>query len=781
MLTCWTGTAIDLRQRVIQSVINRIVPKPKVQYWDITEYLYVPEAGETVLVMGNKALDLLKAEGLVQKNRTINWMRGKIVDAPPSEKGKAAGKYLATFDPFMVTVDAAKSEQIAWDIMLAARLDRTGSLDPELGDYGYTDTLKDVIQYVEERYEETGKPVEVSTDLETMGLFPWYPDKDIVSVSMTVAEGYSDVVYVPDLQGHTLGRVITEIQWLLNSSKVKLIGANLKFDLLWMRVKWGITCTNFKADTLLMGSLIDENRSNSLNTHAKVYTPLGGYDDNFNATHDKAHMELVPKEDLLLYAGGDTDACLRAYNQIKRALVGDGRLTKFYTRLLQPAARAFENVEYRGILIDEDKYRELGDDVSQEIAAIEEEAFALITPAVLEKYKDDLKLSRAAILKDFLFTPMGLGLKPKMVTPKTGQPSTAYEHLMMFSDHPKAGPFLKLLKEWTSCQKTLGTYVDGFLNHLRPDGKFHPTYALYAGSMFEGRDDDAGTVTGRTSAKNPAIQTLPKHTKWAKRLRECYIALPGYKFFQVDYSQGELRVAACVAGETMMLDAYRNGVDLHALTGSKLAGYEYQEFIDLGEDHPDFIKFRQRAKPSNFGLLYGMGHVGYREYARTAYGVNMTEEEAFEAREAFFALYPELIPWHNASIGFAKNHQHIRSPLGRVRHLPLINTSDSAVRSHAERQAINSPIQSCLSDMCLWSIGLLDKEYGKFDELQLIGMTHDSVYGYVDETCAEQWVGRVANVMENLPFEELGWNPQLSFPVDTELGSNLANLKKVQL
>jgi DNA polymerase I-like protein with 3'-5' exonuclease and polymerase domains len=97
---------------------------------------------------------------------------------------------------------------------------------------------------------------------------------------------------------------------------------------------------------------------------------------------------------------------------------------------------------------------------------------------------------------------------------------------------------------------------------------------LFNGSAFEGKDDDGGTDTGRTSAVDPAVQTIPKHNKWAKRLRKCYPSPPGYRFFQADFSQGELRLAACAANEPNMLDAYKAGKDLHCVTGSSLAGYE---------------------------------------------------------------------------------------------------------------------------------------------------------------------------------------------------------------
>ena len=204
----------------------------------------------------------------------------------------------------------------------------------------------------------------------------------------------------------------------------------------------------------------------------------------------------------------------------------------------------------------------------------------------------------------------------------------------------------------------------------------------------------AGVVThntGRTSARDPAIQTLPKHSKWAKKLRKAYIAPPGHVILNVDFSQGELRICAVLANEPTMIKAYQAGIDLHAMTAAQLSGYEYNEFMALPEDVRDELRFGGKA--GNFGLIYGMQHKGFREYAYTTYGVSMTDEEAYIKREKFFELYSRLLAWHETYKQYAHQYQMVRSPLGRIRHLPLIASKDNDMVSQAERQAIN-----CLSD-----------------------------------------------------------------------------------
>jgi len=335
---------------------------------------------------------------------------------------------------------------------------------------------------------------------------------------------------------------------------------------------------------------------------------------------------------------------------------------------------------------------------------------------------------------------------------------------------------VEILKEYTSATKTLGTYVTGFLSHLREDGKWHPNYFLFSG--MDEVETEGGAVTGRLSVKDPAIQTIPKHTKWAKRLRRVVIAPPGHLILSNDYSQGELKIAACLAQEQTMIEAYRNGIDLHAVTAARLAGYDFDKFMKLAETDPHkFEEVRYLGKAGNFGLIYGMGANGFMIYAISNYGVVMTLEEAEGNRDAFFDLYPGLIEWHREYKGRARKQGFIRSPLGRVRHLPMLHSHEQAVVAKELRRAINSPVQATLSDMALWSTGLMVSR-GQFDVAPVFGMVHDQLLSYVPEDSWEAIAKQRKELMENLPFEQVGWEPDLRFTVDTEVGPNLGELKK---
>lgn len=950
MLVIWTSAKSGEIENTFGRALKNFrpsVPEHRFHQWT-PEDTAVPDIGpeDVLLASGAKCYFELAKAGIVPKNRTLNGMRERVAAHP---KG---GRVLCTFDPGILASEPAKAEMLDWDLRLAVRLIRTNSLMPPVGHYQWVDDLQPVIDYVNQQFEKTGDPVYVSMDTETMGLFPWYPDKDIVSISFTAEPHTAHLVYLGPMPCpiKPSGKInlFEQIKWLLTTNRIKLRMANGKFDFLWIAEKWGIECTNFKFDTLLVGTLINENRSNSLNLHAKLFSDIGGYDDPFNQKHDKAHMEKVPTDDLLTYAGGDTDACQQSADVLLDQLVQDGQLANFYVKILHPGARAFEKLERRGVLVDVPLMKEFGHELKEHSNQFRATAMNLLPPKLRLKYMDKIENQLKDgknpllpnLLKEFFFTPYGLNLKPRMLTEKTKEPMMSKAHLSMFKDVPAAAAMLAALNEMNGADKTLSTFVEGFLRCVRPDGRIHPSYMLFHGGYQDDEDDESGSVTGRLSAKDPAFQTIPKKTKWAKKLRKCYPAPPGkvmisclepsvrvwtrdlrwlaagdvkvgdellgfeefgaglhrkmrpsvvekvtrriarrmrvtlddgtslvvsrdhkwlgyhgtavkwrstyrlkpghqirrvckviqpgvsyedgwlagmfdgegwvsgvagngwhigvaqkegvvldrlraalsvrgvpfgdwvssnavhqlkvlgsYDAFNLlqairperliskrnwegcalprhgvskkncratvvsiepvedgdvvsiqtstrtfvaeglashncDYSQGELKVVACFAPEPTMLKAYENGLDLHAVTGAKLATVDLAEFLSWKDSADKELAARyeinrSNAKPANFGLLYGMSAAGFQAYAWSNYGLKITLAEAEVMRNAFFDLYPGLLKFHERQRELVAFTQQVRSPLGRIRHLPTIASWMQDIRAKAERQAIN--------------------------------------------------------------------------------------------
>jgi DNA polymerase I-like protein with 3'-5' exonuclease and polymerase domains len=694
-------------------------------------------------------------------------------------------------------VDHSKYIDLLTDVKLAMRWCKTGTLNPLLGNYEYVYNFGSAIDFIHEQFKATGRAVRVALDTETLGLDPYSPLGYIVSVQITYQPGMAHMVRFNDrdasrlVRKRKLGEVETidtalwaQLEWLMTSPEVSLEGSNWKYDQNWLTEQWDLPeATNLWFDTTLVGSLLDENRSNSLNVHAKVeLDTLGGYDDAFNQKHDKARMDLALAHDpvgFLNYGGGDTDACLQVADKFRAKLKQDGQLAKFYTTILHPAARAYESVERVGMHVDVPYMEWLRDDLETEILRLEKAACEILGGRLIAKHRDrkdgSINIGKASLLKDFMFSPMGLNLTPKMRTPETKEPSTAYDHLIMFDKDPKAKDFVAVLKAYNSAAKTLSTYVTGFLKHLRSTGRFHPSYFMHSG-FNEWQDDEGGAVSGRLSVKDPAIQTIPVRTIWAQRIRQAFIAPPGYVILGQDYSQGELKIAACLANEENMINAYLKGIDLHSITASTLAGWSWDAFMALKEsDHEKWENIRYLGKAGNFGLIYGMSPEGFKMYAKFEYGLDLTDDEAEEKHGAFFGLFPGLHPWHDRYRNLAYENGIVRSPLGRIRHLPLIRSPDRYMRSKAGRQAINSPVQSCLSDMSLWTAAILWK-MGVLKICPLMSMVHDANYFYAPEGNWQHHLKQNQDVMENLPFEKMGWRPQLQFTVESKVGYNLGQL-----
>jgi DNA polymerase I-like protein with 3'-5' exonuclease and polymerase domains len=753
-----------------------------------------PPATKIILSLGSEPLKMLQAAKYVPKNRTITALR-----TTPIQHTEAGAPVLVSYNADIGDVDYRYHIDLLTDVSLAVRYHRTGSFVPQMGKYQYVDDFSAVIEQIQAKHVETGQPVDVFLDLETVGLDAYrQPSKDhpggyivTVQVSAQIGTGYA-VRFDSRLESQTRLRqsVLNEqITWLLNSPQIKMKGANLKYDLIWLWVQAGFECTNFFFDTTIVGSLLDENRSNSLDTHVKIYAPrLGAYSDEFDRVVNKSRMDLALKnapQKFLEYACGDVDGGLEVADVMKKELLKDPPLAGFYVNILHPAARAFEKIERGGVLVDMDAYQELKSDLETEQVSLIKQACRIIGGRVVAKHHDQSKvgginLMKASLLNDFLFSRMGLNLKPKMWTKKEDKdgkprPSTAMEHLEMFADEPKAKEFISMISSYASVTKTYNTYVVGFMEYIRSDGRFHPTYYLFVGNRDEG---EGGAATGRLSCHDPAFQTIPKHTKWAKRIRRCFPAPPGYVVVERDYSQGELRVIACIAACEAMLDVYRQGKDLHTKTAASASKMSYEALVALKKlDEEKYDAIRQKGKAGNFGLCFGMGVEGFIGYAKRQYGVDFTWDEADDFRNAFFKEYWELLRYHDQFKSFARKNKYVRTPLGRIRHLPLIASPNREQVARGERQAINSPVQGCLTDMLLWCFGLENIE-GITEEAPAFGAVHDAAYNYCPEDKVDILVPRMLNIQENLPFEKVGWQPQLKFLADAKIGPNMADLKK---
>jgi DNA polymerase I-like protein with 3'-5' exonuclease and polymerase domains len=266
-------------------------------------------------------------------------------------------------------------------------------------------------------------------------------------------------------------------------------------------------------------------------------------------------------------------------------------------------------------------------------------------------------------------------------------------------------------------------------------------------------------VTGRLSGEG-GIQQVPRDPF----IRSIIGSRPGWKFVSADYSQIELRIAAMVSEDKKLLAQYQRGEDVHMLRAMKMTGKPAKR-VEKEE--------RKKAKAVNFGYVYGMGENKFITYAFENYDVRVTPEEAHTDREGFFEDYPALRVWHERQRRLARRYRMVRSPLGRIRHLPDIGSSTESVRQEAERQAINSPVQATASDLMLMSLvelhRLLDPKHGF-----VVGTVHDSILFEIRDEYVDEYAEIIKTTMEDVDRVRRMYECEITVPIvaDIEVGTH---------
>lgn len=249
-------------------------------------------------------------------------------------------------------------------------------------------------------------------------------------------------------------------------------------------------------------------------------------------------------------------------------------------------------------------------------------------------------------------------------------------------------------------------------------------------------------------------------------MRTVFGASPGRVFLEADYSQVELRIAAMLAGETTLLRIFATGGDPHLTTAAEVA--KMTPAMVQASDATGKTEYRKKAKGINFGFVYGMGEEKFVTYATMNYGWTPTPEEAHEYREAFFRLYPRLLPWHDRQRRLVHRYQQVHSPIGRVRHLPDVLSGDRQVAAEAERQAINSPVQSLASDLMLLSMVQLQGRLRPGDA-RIVGTVHDALLFDVREDAVPEVARTVKEVMEDMEPVKRLFGAEITVPIVVEL------------
>lgn len=605
----------------------------------------------------------------------------------------------------------------------------------------------------------------VSYDIETNGLYPFAEDAEITLWGVGTRK-YQWSIPLQHPEGQWYDRPIKQREVLSAVVRAargcKMCAHNGKFDSLWTLVCYDIDWrTDF--DTMLAHYILDENSRHGLKILAQKLCGADDWDLDKDAKQGNTTLK-----DLAYYHAHDLYYTRKLGRMFIRELRRDKGLSSVYYKLVLPVANMFIDVQNEGVYINEAQYKKAA--------------------KLLRKRLDESKAKMEAIapgvnwrspkqIRELFFEK--LGLKPLDMT-KTGLPSTS-ESVLKRLAHQHEIP--RELMNYRAAQQQMSFFIEGWQPYM-VDSRIHPNFKIH------------GTVTGRPSCADPNLQQVPRDPF----IRSLICAPPGWELIEVDLSQAELRIAAELAGERTMLTSFQTGEDVHwktalreihrgggykdlvKTTSKKLTGkrVSYDEAIEaMLKAGPDtcigldkqWKEPRKKAKAINFGYLYGMWWKKFVAYARDNYGVEVTNKEAEASRKAFFSLYPAFEPWHRKQKQFAQSVGYVRTLTGRKRRLPgAQGPSDDYQTQEAQRQAINSPVQSFASDINLMAAL---EAYNEFDPewFRIIGTVHDSVLMIVKKKQLKYVVKRFKQIMSHPKLlDEMGIKLSVPIVADATIG-----------
>lgn len=708
-------------------------------------------AFDAVLALGNEALYVTTGHSGIMK-----W-RGKemAIDGCPM---------IASIAPGAVERNPSQADLLQADISALFRMVTGEKVEGSTPQRLRVVSSRSMLQHC---LEDLANASAVAYDLETSGFDELAPDAFIVSMAMTIRpkDGGDDQCWVVPLC-HRASVWNTKWQRVLQilaegMRKVPTrIGHNAKFDCRWLVQFDAPVPANF--DTMLAANLLNENRDKGLKKLARVLLDAPEWDIQIKGgKRAKPWYEQHPLRETLKYNALDTWHTMRLYYLFRRELAEDPRVLALFNKLIMPASQSLVHIERRGVYVDRELMLKNAQIVNETLERIENE----LTGYVPDNPPHPINWNPSTFLRWFLFEECKL---PVIEYTKSGMPSTSEESMMHLAE--QGYPMAKLLLERVKWQKFRSGFFNPYQELITPESRLHTTFKLagtVTGRLSSGKADD-DKVTAKATIRGVNLQQVPRDPL----VRGIFGAAPGWTFIEADYSQVELRIAAEVAQERTMLSLYARGEDIHMTMAMRMTGKPASEVTK---------EERKKAKAVNFGFLYGMGWRKFIQTAYSNYGVTVTEAEAKAFRTAFFDQFPDLMRWHARQRRLAHKYKRVQSPLGRLRHLPDIDSLDPGVVSEAERQAINSPVQAMASDLCLLSLSLLDRKFRKAGlRAAPIGTVHDAINFECPDDELEIVIPMIKDVMEHPPTRALfGYELKVPIVADVAVGSHWGHKEEI--
>lgn len=511
-------------------------------------------------------------------------------------------------------------------------------------------------------------------------------EAELVGLALSYQAGRAYYVHLPEGQAQ---EIINEFKPFFEAENIEKIGQNLKYDISVLS-KYGITVKGAIFDTMLAHYLINPDMRHNMDIMAETY--LGYQTQSIEELIGKKGktqktMRQVDPEKVTEYAGEDADITLQLAAIFKTKLEED--TAKVLKDIETPLVQVLARMEMEGINLDRDALSKLSKELETDIERLDREIHALAG-------NEDFNIASPKQLGDVLFDELKLIDKPKKT--KSGQYSTSEDILQeLAKEHPIAQKIL----DYRQSVKLKSTYVDALPEMVSPfTGRLHTSF------------NQAVAATGRLSSNNPNLQNIPIRTERGREVRKAFIPRDAnHVILAADYSQIELRLIAELSNEKTMMEAFINGEDIHAATAAKVFGVPLDEVSR---------EMRSNAKTVNFGIIYGVSAFGLSQQT------SLSRTEASDIIKSYFKTYPGIRDYIESQKELARKQGFVETMLGRRRYLKDINSRNAVVRGHAERNAVNAPIQGSAADIIKIAMIKIDQALAEYKTRMLL-QVHDEL------------------------------------------------------
>jgi DNA polymerase-1 len=570
----------------------------------------------------------------------------------------------------------------------------------------------------------------VCFDTETTGIDAL--NAELVGMSFSFEKGKA--FYVPFPENQDEAKVLVDkFKPFFESETIEKIGQNIKYDLKILS-HYGIQIKGKLFDTMIAHYLINPDMRHNMDVLSETYlkySPKSIEDLIGKKGKNQKSMRDISLEEIKEYAAEDADVTFQLKQNFS-PILDKAETKKLFDEIEIPLIPVLAAMELEGINLDVPFLKSMSVEMAVESKALEQKIY--------ETAGEKFNLASPKQLGDILFDKLKIGGAKQKKT-KTGQYATGEEILSYLE---KDNPIVKDILEWRQMVKLQSTYIDALPNQVdEKTGRVHTDYMQTV------------AATGRLSSNNPNLQNIPIRTERGRLIRKAFIARDeNYTLVSADYSQIELRIIAALSGESTMIKAFKNHEDIHRSTAAKVFNVPLEEVTK---------EQRSNAKTVNFGIIYGVSAFGLSNQT------SLSRKEAAELIDAYYATYPKLKSYMANQVDFARENGYVQTVLGRRRYLKDINSANMMVKSGAERNAVNAPIQGSAADIIKIAMINIHRKLNEKNpdgsgwKSKMLLQVHDELVFDVHNSELEKIQPMIKHEMENAFIMDV--------PLDVEIGT----------